>query len=187
VPLPHQVQVLCGTAFDALMVVDDDRRHVHVNAAAAQLLGAPAREILSRRIEHFVPSERWPELERLWASFETRGRLEGSYELLRLDGTRTLVTYRATRNVAPGCHLIAAREIADGPETDANTDAPALTAREREVLQLAADGRSSREIAKDLVLSPGTVKTHLQNVYRKLGASDRASAVALGIRRGLIR
>jgi DNA-binding NarL/FixJ family response regulator len=62
----------------------------------------------------------------------------------------------------------------------------ALTAREREVLQLAAEGGSTREIAAVLFLSPGTVKTHLHNVYGKLGARDRASAVANGMRRGLI-
>jgi two-component system, NarL family, nitrate/nitrite response regulator NarL len=61
-----------------------------------------------------------------------------------------------------------------------------LTLREREVLQLAADGRSTPQIAELLFLSPGTVKTHLHNIYGKLAARDRASAVAQGIRRGLI-
>ena len=61
-----------------------------------------------------------------------------------------------------------------------------LTPRQREVLQLAADGRSGREIADALVVSAGTVKTHFQNIYEKLGARDRASAVAMGLRRGLI-
>jgi len=64
--------------------------------------------------------------------------------------------------------------------------APTLTSREREVLQLAADGRSAAEIAQALVLSPGTVKTHFQNIYLKLGAHERASAVAVGLRSGLI-
>jgi HD-GYP domain-containing protein (c-di-GMP phosphodiesterase class II)/DNA-binding CsgD family transcriptional regulator len=63
---------------------------------------------------------------------------------------------------------------------------PTLTPREREVLQLAADGRSGRDIAGALVLSPGTVKTHFQNIYAKLGAHDRAAAVAAGLRRGII-
>jgi DNA-binding NarL/FixJ family response regulator len=61
-----------------------------------------------------------------------------------------------------------------------------LTPREREVLQLAADGLSSTAIAEALVVSPGTVKTHFPNSYAKLGAGNRASAVAIGLRRGLL-
>jgi DNA-binding CsgD family transcriptional regulator len=61
-----------------------------------------------------------------------------------------------------------------------------LTARELEVIQLAADGLSGPEIAERLVVSPGTVKTHFQNVYAKLGVSERAGAVAKAMRRGLI-
>jgi two-component system nitrate/nitrite response regulator NarL len=61
-----------------------------------------------------------------------------------------------------------------------------LTPRECEVLSLAAAGNSSSAIAERLYLSPATVKTHLQRIYEKLGASDRAAAVAEGMRRGLI-
>jgi DNA-binding CsgD family transcriptional regulator len=64
---------------------------------------------------------------------------------------------------------------------------PALTKREHEVLQLAADGHSAGEIATRLNLSPATIKTHLENTYRKLGVHDRTSAVAETIRQGLIR
>jgi DNA-binding CsgD family transcriptional regulator len=62
-----------------------------------------------------------------------------------------------------------------------------LTAREVEVLQLAAEGRSTRELADLLYLSPGTVKTHFQHIYAKLGVSDRAAAVARALRGGWIR
>jgi DNA-binding CsgD family transcriptional regulator len=61
-----------------------------------------------------------------------------------------------------------------------------LTARELEVVRLAADGLSGPEIAERLVISPGTVKTHFQNIYAKLGVSERAGAVAKALRRGLI-
>ena len=62
-----------------------------------------------------------------------------------------------------------------------------LSARERELLELAADGLSTPEIAKRLHLSPNTVKTYWQRLYEKLGAADRASAMAEAIRRGLLR
>jgi len=62
----------------------------------------------------------------------------------------------------------------------ASTDGVALsvlTPREREVLQLAADGLSSTAIAEALVVSPGTVKTHFPNIYAKLGAELLSNVV----------
>jgi two-component system nitrate/nitrite response regulator NarL len=61
-----------------------------------------------------------------------------------------------------------------------------LTDRESEVLGLLATGASAPDIASQLHLSAATVKTHLHNLYAKLGVSDRAAAVAEGMRRGLI-
>jgi two-component system nitrate/nitrite response regulator NarL len=61
-----------------------------------------------------------------------------------------------------------------------------LTARETEILTMLATGASAPYIAGRLHLSPATIKTHLHNLYSKLGVSDRAAAVAEGIRRGLI-
>jgi DNA-binding NarL/FixJ family response regulator len=63
----------------------------------------------------------------------------------------------------------------------------ALTAREREVLQLAAQGMARKAIAQQLSLSPSTVKTHFENIYTKWGVSDRASAVAKALREGVIK
>ena len=58
-----------------------------------------------------------------------------------------------------------------------------LTARELEILRHAADGERGPEIARRLVISPSTVKTHFENIYEKLGVSDRAAAVAIGAAR----
>lgn len=62
----------------------------------------------------------------------------------------------------------------------------ALTAREHEVLVLAAEGLSASGIGQRLFLSPSTVKTHLAHVYEKLGVSDRTAAVAEAFRQGLV-
>ncbi|MFD6158686.1 LuxR C-terminal-related transcriptional regulator [Nocardia sp. NPDC060256] len=61
-----------------------------------------------------------------------------------------------------------------------------LSAREIEVLRLVADGRSNREIAKELFLSETTVKSHLVHIYAKLGVRSRTSAVARAREQGAI-
>jgi two-component system nitrate/nitrite response regulator NarL len=63
---------------------------------------------------------------------------------------------------------------------------PFLTKREKEILALTADGHSAPEIGRLLHLSTATIKTHLHNLYEKLGVSDRASAVAVAMRKGLL-
>lgn len=67
-----------------------------------------------------------------------------------------------------------------------NDDAPVLSPREREVLRMIADGRSGPEIAAELQIGTATVKTHTQNVYDKLGVSERAAAVAAAMRRKML-
>ncbi|HMN99715.1 MAG TPA: response regulator transcription factor [Miltoncostaeaceae bacterium] len=62
-----------------------------------------------------------------------------------------------------------------------------LSAREREILQMLADGNSNREVSERLVVSVETVKTHVKHILAKLEAEHRTQAVAIGIRQALIR
>jgi len=64
---------------------------------------------------------------------------------------------------------------------------PMLTERELEVLAGMCEGQSNAEIGRALFLSEDTVKTHARRLFKKLGAVDRANAVALGYRWGLVR
>ena len=66
------------------------------------------------------------------------------------------------------------------------SDAPTLSAREREVLGLIAGGQTIPAMAKQMFLAPSTVKTHVQRLYEKLGVGDRGAAVAEAMRRGLL-
>lgn len=65
-------------------------------------------------------------------------------------------------------------------------DAVALSKREKEILQKVAFGATTKEVARDLAISPHTVKTHLERIFEKLGANDRAQAVAIAIRSGIV-
>jgi two-component system, NarL family, nitrate/nitrite response regulator NarL len=68
----------------------------------------------------------------------------------------------------------------------AQPGAPALSARELQVLQAFARGESIPQVAAALTIGVSTVKTHTQRLYEKLGVSDRAAAVAEAMRRGLL-
>jgi DNA-binding NarL/FixJ family response regulator len=65
-------------------------------------------------------------------------------------------------------------------------DQHALSPRELDVLRLLARGRSNKDVAKELFISQATAKSHVENILRKLGTTDRAGAVAEGFRRRLL-
>nr|WP_206324431.1 response regulator transcription factor [Streptomyces sp. HNM0574] len=95
----------------------------------------------------------------------------------------------AIRSVHAG-HVLLQPEVAGAllsEEADgtAGGRGSSLTDREREVLGLIADGRSNREIARALVLSEKTVKTHVSNILMKLDLADRTQAALWAVRHGL--
>jgi PAS domain S-box-containing protein len=185
----EQTSILCRTAFGGLMLVDDDRRYLRVNDGAAELLGAPRDVVLASRIDDFTAPEHLPELELFWAALERDGERAGRGLVMRYDGSEAVVEYRAHWSFSRGRHLFAIRDVGLPPMPRLASTGEArspLTPRELEVLQLAAEGHSTEAIAARLVLSPGTVKTHFHHIYGKLGAPDRASAVATAMRLGLI-
>jgi DNA-binding NarL/FixJ family response regulator len=93
---------------------------------------------------------------------------------------------RATRVVAGGgawldpgvtARVLAAYRSAPRASSAADADLASLTAREREVLTLIGGGKTNAEIASALFVGEGTVKTHVNHVFAKLGLRDRAAAV----------
>jgi DNA-binding NarL/FixJ family response regulator len=86
--------------------------------------------------------------------------------------------------IDPELVVALADELAVAKDRDAGAET--LTEREIEVLQLLAFGYTNRDIGQRLFISPDTVKTHLEHIYQKLGASDRTAAVAEAFRRSLI-
>ena len=94
--------------------------------------------------------------------------------------------YRAVRQVAAG-QMTLAPPVAARLAARASAPAPALSAREIEILGLLAEGRSNRDLARRLFLSEATVKSHLSHIYAKLGVDSRAGAVAQALERGIVR
>jgi DNA-binding CsgD family transcriptional regulator len=76
--------------------------------------------------------------------------------------------------------------LRDSDELEAALAEPVLTTREREIFELLAQGMTGPEIANKLVLSPATVRTHVQNGVSRLGATGRLHALAIAAKRGEI-
>jgi len=91
---------------------------------------------------------------------------------------------KAIRAVGAGRKYIPAEIAAILSESFAQEE---LTPSERKILQAIVAGKANKEIAYDLKVSQNTVKTHVKNVFEKLGVSDRTSAATLAIKRGLVR
>jgi len=101
-----------------------------------------------------------------------RRALEAGIRGYLLKDAPSSVLAGAVRTVAAGGRVIAP-ELA---ETVWDTPADPLTDRERAVLRMAEEGRSNRDIAKALGLSPGTVRNYLSEAAQKLGAGNRIEA-----------
>ena len=110
------------------------------------------------------------------------------YVLKARDAEHLIQTVRLVAGgnmvIDPQLVVALAEELSQAKERDRRAET--LTAREVEVLQLLAFGHTNRDIAEKLFISPDTVKTHLEHIFEKLGASDRTAAVAEALRRRLI-
>ena len=101
---------------------------------------------------------------------------KGHLELQPENGTMVYALRDRDRPRAP-------EEVESPPDlelqgsTEPNRPEDPLSERELEVLALLASGRTNAEVAKDLFVAVGTVKSHVNNIYRKLGAANRAGAV----------
>src|SRR5580704_10926931 len=93
---------------------------------------------------------------------------------------------RAVRAAAHGDAVLAPSVAARLMNRFRDPGAGPLSQRELEVLEMVAAGTTNREAARRLFISEATVKTHLLNIYAKLGVSDRAAAVAEAFNRGLL-
>lgn len=92
----------------------------------------------------------------------------------------------AARHALVSPRSFSAAELADAMRRKMTSEEPRLSAREREVLQLLADGLGVSAIAAKLFVSDSTAKTHISRIYEKLGAANRAQAIMNAVRVGLL-
>ncbi|KAF0257032.1 response regulator transcription factor [Clavibacter michiganensis] len=100
-----------------------------------------------------------------------------------LAGVRAVA--RGEVALAPAIAAALVRQVGR-PAAGPATPTPTLSPRETEVLALVAAGRTNARIARELHVTPATVKTHLLHVFEKLGVGDRTRAVTLAMELGLL-
>ena len=115
---------------------------------------------------------------------------EDVYQAITLGARGYVIKDNSPVNIIGALKKVMAGELAVSDAVrsayEARKSERGLTGREKEILVLVSKGCSNAEIGDILHLSPNTVKNHLKNLFESLGAADRAEAVAIGIRRGLI-
>jgi PAS domain S-box-containing protein len=168
----------------AMVLLDDHRRHVEVNGAYIALLGYPRDALIGRPIYEFVPEG--PLIsDRAWRAELHKRHFTGLVELLCHDGRGVRVEFAAHPERVTGERLVlfVAMRTARGVRRLSNHDTGAsvtagLTSRECQVTELIALGLSGTEIADELHISHATVRTHVLNSMKKVGARSRAQLVA---------
>ncbi len=189
---------------EGLATVLDLLPDVSVVGSAAN--GAEALELVARRRPDVVLMDlHMPELDGVAATrrivaehpssavlvLTTFGEDDDALEALRAGARGVLTKDAGHQEIARALHQAAAGHMtlapplqarllaaAAPPDVPVRTELPdGLTAREAEVLGLIAAGFTNREIAERLVVSEATVKTHVNHVFAKIGARDRAAAI----------
>lgn len=200
---------------DAMVIIDKEGLIIRANAKAEKVFGYPRTELTGRSLELLVPSDFKQRHARyrddyyaspvrrpmgqglaLWGRRRDGSEFPVDISLAPIETVHGMFVSASIREVTEVIalaqrllRLLTSVEDELGSLLGERRNVPPrspLTARELEIVRLAAQGMSSRDICQQLTLTHSTVKTHFANIYRKLGVSDRAAAVAYAIRTGLI-
>ena len=173
-----------------MCLADDARRIVDVNGACLQLLGYRRGDIVGRHMYEFVAGD--PLMtRRQWAAALARQHFTGEGKMACADGSEVRVHWGATTELVTGRRLVLLVALSVSGRGSglrltqpAATGESALSKREREIVRLVALGGTGREIADELQISHHTVRTHLRNSMRRVGARSRAHLVAKALGEG---
>lgn len=176
-----------------MLIIDNERRYKEANAPARLIFRMSLRELRENRIDDLTALADMPVLDDAWAKLREHGSASGEYFITFKDASTLTVFFAALENVLPGEHLIVFMP-ADWPGDELEEMQPgggeeqggSLSPRQLDVLRLVALGANAAQIANELSISEATVRTHVKNVLERLGAHNRAHAVALAMTNGLL-
>jgi PAS domain S-box-containing protein len=192
--MPHGLQNLDPWLVDSLVMPatlhDLDGRFVHMNAAAERACGKSNAQMLGAPLTQLLPPETHKSVNALFRHAVERGE-PTDFETVFLDASGQLrgvhVQHLPLRDGGAIVGVLSlAFDVRRAPSEPIRAPDPCLTPRQREILNLVASGLSTAEIARELTLSPETVRNHLRNASRELGAHNRVEAVARARRVGLL-
>jgi PAS domain S-box-containing protein len=177
---------------NAMVLLDDHRLHVEVNGAYLQLLGYPRATLIGRPVYEFVAGGPIVTLDE-WQTILGRRQFAGTAAIVDAHGGKVWVEFAGHPETVTGRRLVlfvvltTSRRRLRRADAAAGAGSPvtALTPRELEVIRLVALGLSGPEIAQELHLAHDTVRTHVRNAMRKIGARSRAQLVAKTLGEGL--
>ena len=175
---------------NAMCLADDARRIVDVNGACLHLLGYRRANVVDRPMYEFVAGD--PLMTpRQWAAALGRRRFTGEGRWCARTGRRCVSSGAPQQRMVTGRRLVLVvalsisgrgRGLRLAEASDAGR--AALSDRQREIVRLVALGRTSPEIADELQISHNTVRTHLRNAMKRVGARSRAQLVAKALGEG---
>jgi PAS domain S-box-containing protein len=147
-----------------------------INPAAERLLG----DIRGRHYTSVIAPEDQPRArELITRKLLSSTATEATGVVVATDGTRLTLEFSAV-SLMDGERVIGVFGLLSGPlDEETKAPHPAPTPRQAEVLRLLEHGRSTKQIAQELHLSPETVRNHIRHVFRALGVHSRLDAVAI--------
>jgi PAS domain S-box-containing protein len=177
---------------NAMVLLDDHRRHVEVNGAYLALVGYARQELIGRPVyELFAHGA--TATPRQWEAALGRKQFTGVAEVVCAGGQHVMVEFAGHPEVVTGRRLVlfvalrTARAGRSLPEpAPSATEVRALSNRELDVIKLLALGLTGPEVAEELQLAHNTVRTHVRNAMAKSGARSRAQLVARALGDGTV-
>jgi len=176
-----------------MLIVDNEGFYKEANGPARLIFRMSLRELREHRIDDLTAEADLPGLRDAWTDLRRHGSVSGRYLITFKDRSTLWVYFAALENVLPGQHLIVfmpadwpGDELEEMQPATHDEDPGALSPRQLDVLRLVALGANASQIAAELSISEATVRTHVKNVLERLGAHNRAHAVAIAMTSGLL-
>ena len=112
-----QYQASFEEAYDAMVLVNDNKRIVDANSQAGVVFGRDSQELLGQAYTEFLPDDF--DFEAAWQRFKNTGTERGEETIVSADGVERVVEYSATADVVPGIHLVVSRDVTKRTEYEA--------------------------------------------------------------------